>query len=154
MRIDYLCDHAHHAATLARWHFRQWQALLPDWSEADALDELKTHTRRRHLPTTLVAVAGERLCGSVSLLVTDHRSLPQYSPWLASLYVDDPLRGKGIGAALVRALVAEAAALGIGTLYLYTDDGQRFYESLGWEVQEYAVLDGHRVVVMRVSPGE
>ncbi len=151
MHIVYLCDHTQHAATLAHWHYHEWHTLLPDWSEAEALDELQTHTQRRHLPTTLIALDGERLCGSVSLLITDHPQLTQYTPWLASLYVDASLRGRGIGTSLVRALMSEASALSLQHLYLYTTDGQRYYERLGWCTQFAAELDGHAVVVMRAA---
>ncbi|MCB1743127.1 MAG: GNAT family N-acetyltransferase, partial [Gammaproteobacteria bacterium] len=101
LRIDYLARHLRLAPTLARWHHREWRALLPDWSEQQALSELQTHGRERALPTTLVAFEGARLAGSVSLVVSDHRELDDPGPWLASLYVDASLRRRGIGRALV-----------------------------------------------------
>lgn len=152
LHIAYLCDHPAEAPRLARWHYRQWRDLLPDWSEAAALAELQTHTRRTHLPTTLLAFAAGELCGSVSLLVSDHALLPQYTPWLASLYVDAPWRGRGIGLALVQALVAEARALGIARLYLYTEDARRWYERQGWVWLDSAVLDGHPVDILGIAP--
>ena len=152
MHIAYLAEHPDYAATLAQWHYREWQRLLPDWSHEAALDELQSHTSRRHLPTTLIAIDNARLIGSVSLVEEDHPTLSLLSPWLASLYVAPEHRGRGIGAVLVKALVDEANALGITRLYLYTEDGQRFYERLGWSLREHAVFDGHRVVVMAIRP--
>ena len=148
MRIEYLCDHNHWAETLAAWHYREWQALLPEWSEADALAELCTHVHRCHLPTTLLALNDGQLLGSVSLLIEDHPQLGYLSPWLASLYVIPAQRQKGVGSALVKALIAEARMLEIDTLHLYTEDGQSFYERLGWKSLDRARINARVVTIM------
>jgi predicted N-acetyltransferase YhbS len=152
MRIEYLCDHSHWTATLAAWHSREWQALLPEWSEAEALAELRTHVRRCHLPTTLLAVNDGQLLGSVSLLVEDHPQLEYLSPWLASLYVIPAARQNGVGSALVKALLADAKTLGIDTLYLYTEGRQSFYERLGWKPLERTRINAHEVTIMSCRP--
>ena len=88
MRIDWLAAHPGHAAGLAAAHVQAFGALLPDWTVEEALVELRSHDRAATIPSTLVALdeAGDWL-GSVSLLAEDHPDIPQYSPWLASLYV-------------------------------------------------------------------
>ncbi|MHC8318648.1 GNAT family N-acetyltransferase [Pseudomonas sp. LB3P31] len=79
--------------------------------------------------------------------MTTRRSL---TPWLAGVYVKAEYRGRGIASKLVNRIVDEAAALGIAELYLYTDQAQSLYASLGWEVVEDTVDDeGLEITVMK-----
>ena len=114
MRIAWLRDHPWHLEALARAHVEAFGALLPEWTVEQAAAELRSHTRERAIPTTLLALDAEGdWLGSVSLLREDHKLMRQYSPWLASLYVRPEARGRGVGAALVLRCVAEASALGV-----------------------------------------
>ncbi len=138
MRIDWLSAHPRHAAALAQAHVQAFGGLLPDWTTAQALAELRAHQRPATIPCTLVALDddGDWL-GSVSLLAEDHPGIPQCSPWLASLYVRPEARAAGTGRALVARAVAEAGALGVETLYLYcTPAVAGWYLGLGWRGHE------------------
>lgn len=153
MEIDYLCDRMALAPALARAHLEAFGALLPGWTLAQAERELRTHARRRAIPTTLVATDGGDWLGSVSLLRDDHDDIRQYSPWLASLYVRESARGTGVARALVARCVAEAATLGVARLYLYcTDALAPFYAALGWRVHDRLPLGPLRVTVMAIEP--
>ena len=101
--FGYLCDHPDAAAPLARWHWEEWAAIIPGWTEAEALAELRTHTGRRQLPTTIVAYMGAELAGSASLLAEDLPDFPPLVPWVASIYVRPEWRGQGLGEALTPA---------------------------------------------------
>jgi len=106
-----------------------------------------------HLPTTLVAIAAGELLGSISLVVDDHAELTRYSPWLASLFVAPAARGRGIGTALLERMLAEARALGIARLYLFTEHQEDWYAALGWILVEHARLaDGHVVSILSRQP--
>jgi predicted N-acetyltransferase YhbS len=152
LEIDWLAGRMHLAPTLAAWHYAEWGELLPGWTESAALEELRGHDSAGRVPTTLVALVSGRPVGSVSLVAADHQSLLQLSPWLASLYVAPAWRRLGIGAALVRRCVAEAATLGVGELFLYTFGEARFYQRLGWKVQFPVSLAGGRAIVMSIAP--
>lgn len=65
------------------------------------------------------------------------------------VYVKAEERGRGIASQLVNRVVAEAAALGVPELYLYTDTSQSLYARLGWEVVEELVYDDLPVTVMK-----
>ena len=78
--------------------------------------------------------------------------LPQ--TWLASVYVAEPHRRRGIGGALVRRVMQEADSLGVETLYLITPDQQRFYAGLGWQAWMPVDYRGERVTIMTYQPTE
>lgn len=155
MRIDYLAEHPQHVPLLARWHHDEWGAVLAGWSLEIAQAELALHTRGRAIPTTVVAMDGAELLGSCSLLENDDERIRDWSPWLASLYVRPQARGAGVGRALVRRIEAEAAALGVAELYLYTADAMGvidFYQRLGWRHCDRLALGGIEAVVMATTP--
>ena len=136
---------------LAALHHAQWSPLLPHWDLPAAQAELAEQTGGACIPTTMLAIVDGELAGSVSLLANDDERIRAYSPWLASLLVLPPYRGRGIGAALVRRCVDVAAQLGIARLHLYTDDAKPFYERLGWRVLARDQLDGVPVDVMGID---
>jgi hypothetical protein len=59
-----------------------------------------------------------------------------------------------VGSALVRAVVDEAARLGVAALYLYTTsrENEAFYRGLGWSVRERVEYLGKRRVIMEITP--
>ncbi|MFN8572948.1 MAG: GNAT family N-acetyltransferase [Gemmatimonadaceae bacterium] len=147
--IHHLADHPTHASTLGRWHFAEWSRLMPWWTEQAAIDELAGHTSRTAVPTTLVALHDGLPVGSISLLAHDLPEWPQYSPWLASLYVREDVRGRGIGAALVDRLIQEAESLELPVLYLFTTNLQEWYARWGWSAVEELTYHGVAGTIMR-----
>ncbi len=153
VRIAALADASEHIQALACAHVQAFGGLLPDWSRSDAAAELRAHTGDADLPMTWVALEGDDWVGSVSLLQEDHPQIPQYSPWLATLYVRPSQRGRGVGARLVAHCVATAAQLQLPWLYLYCEPGRvGFYRRLGWQWHADLPLGPLQVVVMRVAP--
>ena len=100
------------------------------------------------IPETLIALDGDQVVGTASIVENDLSSRPDLSPWMASVYVDDRYRGQGVGSQIVRAIVAEASALGVKRLYLITHDRMSFYQRLGWEEIERVHYRGEDVTVM------
>jgi predicted N-acetyltransferase YhbS len=96
----------------------------------------------------LVAEIGGTIVGTVLLVAEELEPAHDVSPWLAGLVVAPDHRGQGIGAALVRAIEAEAAALACPFLYLYTGDAEPFYAAAGWTVEDRFGEDGYPEVLM------
>ncbi|WP_246776585.1 GNAT family N-acetyltransferase [Microvirga sp. VF16] len=89
------------------------------------------------IPSAFVAHEGERFVGTVSVIACDEDSRPQYTPWVAALWVEPEHRRKGIGAALVGRASAFAFKAGAERIYLLSRAQRRpFYENLGWAVLE------------------
>lgn len=80
----------------------------------------------------LVAEAGGSVAGSCLLVERELDPRHEVGPWLAGLVVAPAMRGRGIGAALVRAVEAEAGDRDVTRLHLYTDEAEGFYAALGW----------------------
>ncbi len=89
------------------------------------------------IPTVLVAHDGEQFLGTVSLIACDEEARPQYTPWIAALWVEPEHRRRGIGAALVDKAANLAFAIGTQRVHLLTRERRRsFYEGMGWLVLE------------------
>ena len=135
---------------LAQWHFAQWGEMNPTSTVERRIDRLRGHLEPGRVPQTFVAIDGERLLGSASVVPADLPARDDLSPWLATVYVDPPFRNRGIGAALVKRAAQEAKAIGFSTLYLFTPDRAAFYAKLCWQVVELAQWNGLRVTVMEL----
>ena len=152
MKIDYLADHREHIPQLAGWLHAQWGYLHENDSVDRRVARLESRTTRGGVPVTFVAVDGETLLGSASLVDDDLESRPELTPWLASVYVASEHRGRGVASALVRRVVDEARDSGVPRLYLWTTDQERLYARLGWTPVEHMKFEGEDIVVMAIEP--
>jgi predicted N-acetyltransferase YhbS len=130
--IEYLADHPAHLPTLAAWLHAQWGSLNPGSTVETRVESLRKQLQRAEVPCAFVALDGDRPAGSASLVEHDMEDHPEWSPWLASVYVHRDFRRRGIGSALAERVAEEARALGVGPLYLFTLDQERLYRRLGW----------------------
>ena len=137
MTIDYLADRREFIPTVAHWRHEEWGHLRPNETLDDRIARLERTCGHRQIPTTFVAVDdGAQPVGCASLVEHDMLTRPELSPWLAGVFVPHEQRRRGIGAALVGRVVAEARSLGVPRLYLYTPTTGAFYRRLGWSVVE------------------
>lgn len=127
--IDHLCRTPAHLHQVASWiHGAFWTR---SGKGVETVIGLLREARDPHrIPLSLLAFVEREPAGTVNLVASDSRTRPDLSPWLAALYVDPSRRGRGIGARLVRRLVAEASRLGCTEVFLETDIPE-FYERLG-----------------------
>jgi N-acetylglutamate synthase-like GNAT family acetyltransferase len=70
--------------------------------------------------------------GTVSLTGNDLRCRPEYTPWLASLFVHEDYRKQGIGEALIEQVNDIRKSMGYPELYLRTEDAGGYYRRFGW----------------------
>ena len=151
MQIASIADHLDLVPVIAAWHFAEWGRLDPSGTLASWTEGLRQRTRREQIPTTYVALEGSELLGSVTLVEQDMLTRPTLSPWVAGVYVAAAHRQRGIGSALVRHAVRQAAQMGVERLYLYTHPARAFYQKLGWQFLEEAVYEGRPVAIMMME---
>ena len=149
MSFVYLRDRPEFFPLVARWIWEEWAPLLTQRSAEEFEHWLRSDGRGCGLPTTLVLTADDEAVGTVSLECDDMEVRPEFTPWLASLYVLPARRGHGLGRALVRAAEEEARSLGITRLFLYTPAHEDFYTTLGWEAFERCEYRATAVTLMR-----
>jgi N-acetylglutamate synthase-like GNAT family acetyltransferase len=102
------------------------------------------------IPFALVAHDGERFLGTSSVIASDLEERPQFSPWIAAVWVEQDARGHGIGAALVNRAAQDCFALGVSRAYLCARPRMTsFYEALGWTVVERKIGPHHLSVFIR-----
>ena len=137
VRIVDVVGTADPAATLAvvtGWYTELWGDRYPAEELTVDLAELAAPGP----PTVLVALDTDGTpVGTVAIDPDDVPARRDLAPWLASLVVRPDRRRSGIGARLVAAVCARAAADGIDRLHLmtYDEDGLGdWYHRLGWEV--------------------
>jgi GNAT superfamily N-acetyltransferase len=154
MRIETLADCHEHIPQLAAWLHDEWGHLHDNDSVARRAARLEARATRGGIPIGFVAVDGDTLLGSASLVHDDLETRPDLGPWLASVYVAPEHRRKGVASALVRRVVEEARALDVSLLYLWTIDQERLYARLGWRTVERTAFRGHDIVIMAIEPGK
>jgi N-acetylglutamate synthase-like GNAT family acetyltransferase len=152
MTVEYLADHPEAMPLLARWQHAEWGHVRPGDSLEARLTRLRNYANRDRIPLTVVALEDGVVLGSASLVPHDMETRMELTPWLASVFVGEPYRRKGIGADLVRRIMAEAKRLEVPILYLYTVHSEKFYAGLGWTLQERTAYREQQVVIMTFSP--
>jgi GNAT superfamily N-acetyltransferase len=65
------------------------------------------------MPFALVAHDGEVFAGTASVIASDLAERPQYTPWVAAMWVEPQFRGQRIARALVARAVNDAFACGV-----------------------------------------
>ena len=152
MTIEYLADHPEFLSTLAEWQHAEWGYLRPGDSLEARTNRLRAEGERGRIPLTVVAHENGKVLGSASLIPHDMDTRLELSPWLAGVFVGTDHRRKGIGAQLVRRIMAEAASLKVPVLYLYAVHSVNFYSNLGWSLQEHTTSREQNVAIMTYRP--
>ena len=146
--IRYLADRPDAIPLVARWLHDEWGRFRPGASVERSMASLEKQARRDGMPLALLAVDGDAVVGTASLVEHDMDTRRDLSPWLASVYVAAARRRRGVGTALVDAIVQESKRAGLENLFLFTDSEEAWYGGLGWQWVEACVYQGRRVVIM------
>ncbi|TFH75633.1 GNAT family N-acetyltransferase [Gammaproteobacteria bacterium LSUCC0112] len=151
MLILNLKDKPEHLLPLAQWHHTEWSYLNPLRSFDQRVQEMQEDLEGKVIPTTFVAEDAGELLGSACILADDMSSHPELTPWLASVYVNEIHRGKGIGSTLVKRVMQHAQENGVKRLYLYTPDQEQLYARLGWQLYSREPYNGTPVTIMSID---
>jgi predicted N-acetyltransferase YhbS len=150
VKIAYLKEYSEWIPTIAQWFYEEWGKFHPGLDAKSIAKRLHERTNTDKIPMTLVAVEHNEVIGTISLKEYDMDTRKQYSPWLASLYVSNGFRHRGVGIRLVDAGLEQARNLGIEHIYLYTRARKHvdFYTMQGWTIVEETLYRGGRVTVL------
>ncbi len=147
LKIAHLFEHPEHVSLVAGWIYDEFWRGRSGYSVATFEGLLRQAGDPARIPLSLLALADGAPAGTVNLVHTDSEARPDLHPWLAALVVVPEHRRRGIGSALVRALVGHATRLGFDELFLGTDI-PAFYARFGAEPFQ-AVRDD--LCIMRIG---
>lgn len=151
LSTDLLLHHPAAIAQLALGFEAQWPQWYGPGGPGDATADLHAFARQDGLPLGVVVLSAGQVCGVAALKAQSIDAFAHWGPWAAAGYVLPALRGQGLGAALLRGLVQEAARQGHDTVYCGTASAQRLLEREGWAWCAEADQNGQRVQVYKVS---
>ena len=85
------------------------------------------------IPFALVAHDDGAFLGTASVIASDLAERPQWTPWVAAVWVEPEARRRGVGGALVNHATRDCFALGFGRAYLCARaELLAYYQRLGW----------------------
>lgn len=151
MEIRYLKEYRQWIPTIAQWFNDEWGDFYPNLTVNDIIKRLEQRTNTDRIPLALVAIEDDTVIGTVSLKQYDMDTRMQYSPWLASLYVEKKHRHQGVSVRLIQAGIDKAVHMGIKTIYLYTIIPQHkaFYLARGWKFIETTTYRGRTAIIVK-----
>jgi GNAT superfamily N-acetyltransferase len=104
--------------------------LNPGQTLEQRIESMQAYLSDELIPSTLIA-RGTQLMGSAAIVQNDMDTHPEWSPWLASVYVVPEFRHQSVGSRLVNAVSEATRKAGMEALYLFTPDRVAFYQRLG-----------------------
>ncbi len=150
LEIDHLGNQQRFLPVLVDAMFSHWQSLLEAQgkSREDFVQSMQARCRIGSLPTALVAFQGDLVLGTAALKPEDLDIRSHLTPWLGGVFVLPEHRGQGIASLLVIRMIAEAQALGLTQVYLWTSSSESLYARHGWKVFERAPYHGLQICIM------
>ena len=133
LALKQLSECPEHLETVGLWIHNEWWSKRYDSPEV-VLSWLRTHKKLDAVPYSVVALAEGEPVGSCCVIENDCIHRPQYTPWVAAVYVRPEFRRRGIAEALTRRLASEMHARGNDGVFLMAagDREARIYERAGF----------------------
>ena len=144
--VSDLCEYPIFFDTIADRIWRAWWKL-----QGPSLDKVHGALGKalsdRTTTFALIAHVGEQYWGSTLGIASDLKDRPQYSPWVAAVWVDPEHRRKNVGRTLVQAARQSLFNLGARRVYLCSPPERRnFYTRQGWVPIEENVGSDHQII--------
>ena len=150
LEIKQLSECPEHLSAVGLWIYEQWWRT-PENTPEIIYSRLRGHHQRDRIPFTLVAMAGRHPIGSCCVIENDCAQRPQYTPWVAAVFVKEEYRHHGIGSRLLQEARETAGRMGVKKLYLTCKTTTSpLYQMNGWHILERGV-EGPDSVVMTLD---
>ena len=139
LKVFNLVDKQEYLEEVSKWIWEEWSKNHNAKLE-DIIYRSKHSLNRNDIPQMYIALYKNEVVGVVSLWRNDLMSRQDLYPWMATLYVKDVFRNKGIGKILQEKSIDVIRKLGYPYLYLITHH-ENYYEKMGWTFLEEAPLN-------------
>ncbi|MDO9333185.1 MAG: GNAT family N-acetyltransferase [Dehalococcoidales bacterium] len=157
IQIAYLADHTQFVPAVVEAIWNEWKGIYVEYYSMRTLEQAieeisRDQLNRDQLNSTYVVLIDGQLAGTAQLLTEDTPAGFHYHgtrPWLASLYIFPPFRGRGLVKVLVEALVRRCENWGFESCWLITQHLQQTYKKLAFRTIETCEVYAHEYTVMR-----
>ena len=148
LEVKQLSECPDHLTAVGTWIYEQWWSRKYNTPEV-VFGWLREHTAKHRVPYTIVGFADGIPVGSCCVIQNDCVHRPQYSPWVAAVYVKPEMRNRGIASMILQEAAAVAARIQVKGLYIdCLATTARVYEKNGWRIYEREVGDKDSVVML------
>lgn len=138
IKIDYLSNNPQFIETVAKWIYDEFIDGIRAGLTIETILKTIGDCNENKFPIRLVAISEGKCIGTVSIVKNDLKCR-DYTPWLASLYVESSFRNMGIGEKLIKAVKDIVVNLGYKEIYLRTEHASDFYRKLNWQFVESCI---------------
>ncbi|WP_397539535.1 GNAT family N-acetyltransferase [Rummeliibacillus pycnus] len=142
MEIKLLNENEEFVETVSKMIYKEFVLSSSNKMPFNDVVDFFSNTHAFKFPITFIAILDNQCVGTVSVFENDYKKLPNYKPWLASLYVEPNYRDRKIGVQLIEALLKHLVVLGFKEVYLKTENASEYYKNRCWKLVE-SVLNDH-----------
>ena len=136
MEITTLFEKPYHYKEVSQMIYQEFVLGTSSKMTLEDVEHFFKNTKVDKFPITFISVIDNVCVGTVSVFENDFKERPQYSPWLASLYVKPQYRDQKIGQHLISHLLNHLKTLNYTEVYLKTENASEYYQKRGWELVE------------------
>ena len=147
IEIHHLKDRPQHTNVVAKMIYEEFVVKTKSTMTLPEVRDFFSKTTKETFPKTFVAILDEKCIGTVSIFASDYEKRPQYTPWLASLFVDEKYRGYGIAQQLIKTVLQS----GYKEIYLKTESAGAYYQKRGWTLLEKLEENNEIVEIYKYS---
>ena len=150
LAVEPLARHRELVPLLAQWFVSEWPGWYGVAGQGNVTEDLHGFAASEaNLPVGFVVFINGAPAGAGALKAESIPSHKHLSPWAAAGYVVPNERGQGVGAVLLRAMVAHARALGHPYVYCGTSTAVSLLQRSGWSPIEVIEHAGQSLTVFR-----
>lgn len=115
----------------------KWNELIGfadscSWSAGKHLADIMRRNVFTEWESVFAAVANHEIVGFCTFLKTDFYPENKYSPWISTIFVKEPFRGRHISEKMINRVIKYAKKVGFPRVYIPSDI-TGFYEKFGFE---------------------
>jgi GNAT superfamily N-acetyltransferase len=133
---------------IAKWIYNEWAYAFPLRDLQEIQRGLYGRINETEMPITLIAHDERGVLGTASLKASDMDLVPEYTPWLSSVYIHPDHRGTGVAKALVDEIEKIARHLGYKKLYVFNPIAHGVFEKLGWSLLKTVQFGGKEIGIL------
>jgi predicted N-acetyltransferase YhbS len=141
--IQKLIDAPHLANECSQWLFEEWGHRKKS-TLSEAQERFRSRLTRDGPPIAFVATDGQQAVGIISLIEKEDES-DEFGPWIASLFVPETFRGRGIARSLLEVAENHSVRLQISSVWLSASTPE-MYAAAGCKTTELT-KNGEQVMV-------